>query len=95
VPQVQILSRSPSSGLPGEGASVDTVVVVYSSALRPPRSLIFPRDSYRPATGAELAANPRLRFYPKDQANQDGELKAIGEDLHSVLQADRSTFEVP
>ncbi|OGO08500.1 MAG: hypothetical protein A2Y61_03955 [Chloroflexi bacterium RBG_13_60_13] len=95
MPKVRILSRSAVRGLPGESRQPGEVNVIYSSQLVPPRSVFLRVGSYREATGEELKVNARLAWVPKDQAAQDAELAAIGEDLAKVQVAAPPTFDVP
>jgi hypothetical protein len=93
--QVTLLSRERALGLPGAGAAAELIPVTYCTITIPPRSVLLPLSAYREATGTELVVNARLRFYPKDQAAQDAELKAIREDMDKVAASAPPTLEVP
>jgi len=95
MPQVQLLSREPAPSVPGQAAGDELVATTYSTTTIPPRSVLLPGSGYRPATDAELSGNPRLRLYPKDQAAQNAEAQAIGEDLRKVTGNAPPTLEVP
>lgn len=95
MPKVQIISRDRAVHYPGEPPEAHLVAVTYSSLLIPPRTLGLPPQRYRAASPAELAAQPRLKLYPVDQAALDQELKAIGEDLAKSQLAAPPTYEVP
>jgi len=95
MPQITLWSRDRAVGFPGEAAGAERVAVTYSTTMIPPRAVLLPSDSYRPATREELVGNPRVLFYPKDKAAQDAELAAIGEDLRHVQQTAPPTLEVP
>jgi len=93
--QVTLWSRDPAVGVPGTIVGSEAVAVTYSTMLIPPRSVLLPLSAYREATAPERVANPRLRFYPKDQAAQDVELKAIREDMDKLAASAPPTLEVP
>ena len=95
MPQVQLLSREPAPSVPGQTAVAELVAVTYSTMQVPPRSVLLPLTSYRQPTDEELAATPRLRFYPKDPAAEDAEAQAIGEDLRKVTGNAPPILEVP
>ncbi len=93
--QITLWSRERAVGVPGGGAGDELVAVTYSTFTIPPRSVLLPLSDYRPATDPERVAEPRLRFYPKDQAAQDVELKAVRADLDKVAASAPPTLEVP
>lgn len=95
MPQVQLLSREPAPTVPGQAVVGDQVAVTYSTMQVPPRSVLLSLGWYREATDAELAANRRLRFYPKDRSGEIAELGAIGEDLRKVTGNAPPILEVP
>jgi len=93
--EVTLWSRELAAGLLGGAAGAERVAVTYSTTRIPPRSVVLPFSAYREATGAERVANVRLRFYPKDPAAADAELKAIRADMDKVAASAPSTLEVP
>jgi len=93
--QVALWSRDRAVGVPGTVVGSEAIAVTYSTTMIPPRSVLLPPASYREATDAERVAEPRLRFYPKDQPAADAELKAIRQDLDKVAASAPPTLEVP
>ena len=93
--QVTLWSRDSAAGVPGGTATGLQVAVTYSTMLIPPRSVLLPLSDYREATDPERVAEFRLRFYPKDKAAAEAELKAIREDMDRVAASSPPTLEVP
>ena len=93
MPRVTILSRDETFRYPAPNQVEFVVSVAYSSPVFPPRIVLLPRASYRPATEAERRITPALTLVPVDDKAVQAERQAIIVDMTPFIVSPRPSFD--
>ena len=91
--QISILRRSRSYSYPVAGQPTEEVEVTYSTPAVSPRHVGLPLELYRPATQAELDANPRYQMLPANEQAAAAEREALVADMKAVFRPMPESFE--
>jgi hypothetical protein len=94
MPQVRVFQRSDAGDVAVGDLTEPAVAVGYSTDRLAPRMVHLPRSLYRDATPDELAVNPRVAFYPKDDQAVRAERDAIAADIAHAGQQRPEVFTV-
>lgn len=94
MPQVSLLRREHTWRYTADQQVEELVEVLFSTLALPPRSVRLPLADYRPATAAELTANPRYNFLPANEGAAARERRAIEVDLAQVMRSPAETLEL-
>jgi len=93
VAQISILRRRRAARSLGTGQVAEVVEVTYSTPAVPPRHVGLPLELYRPATQAELDANPRYQMLPANEQAAAAEREALVADMKAVFRPMPESFE--